>query len=116
MEQKKRILVKRQTDYMDEKDLKKMKNVSLYNDKFLYGKVAPVVSFNINNMYSEDVVAILDKHGICTRGGLHCSPLAHESVGTLDTGTVRVVPGAFNKKEEITRLISIIKSLSLKTT
>lgn len=96
--------------------LKKMKNVSLYNDKFLYGKVAPVVSFNINNMYSEDVVAILDKHGICTRGGLHCSPLAHESVGTLDTGTVRVVPGAFNKKEEITRLISIIKSLSLKTT
>ncbi|MGN1132412.1 MAG: aminotransferase class V-fold PLP-dependent enzyme, partial [Ruminococcus sp.] len=97
-------------------NLRRMKNVSLYNDKFLFGKVAPVVSFNINNMYSEDVVGILDKYGICTRGGLHCSPLAHESVGTLDTGTVRVVPGAFNNRNEITRLISVIKGLSLKTT
>ena len=75
-----------------------------------------MVSFNIDNMYSEDVVGILDKLGICTRGGLHCSPLAHESVGTLDTGTVRVVPGAFNNKNEIAKLISIVKRLSLKTT
>jgi len=24
------------------------------------------------------------------RAGLHCAPLAHESAGTLDTGTVRI--------------------------
>lgn len=35
MEQKKRILVKRQTDYMDEKDLKKMKNVIYTVDKYM---------------------------------------------------------------------------------
>lgn len=29
-------------------------------------------------------------HGIALRAGLHCAPLAHESAGTLDTGTLRV--------------------------
>lgn len=32
----------------------------------------------------------LAARGIAVRGGLHCAPLAHESTGTLDTGTVRV--------------------------
>ena len=30
------------------------------------------------------------RHGICLRAGLHCAPLAHESAGTLDTGTLRL--------------------------
>ena len=33
---------------------------------------------------------ILAKQGIAVRAGLHCAPLAHESAGTLETGTVRV--------------------------
>ena len=28
--------------------------------------------------------------GFALRAGLHCAPLAHESAGTLETGTVRV--------------------------
>ncbi len=32
----------------------------------------------------------LEKRGIAVRAGLHCAPLAHESAGTLETGTVRV--------------------------
>ena len=32
----------------------------------------------------------LGKQGIAVRAGLHCAPFAHESAGTLDTGTVRV--------------------------
>jgi selenocysteine lyase/cysteine desulfurase len=28
--------------------------------------------------------------GIAVRAGLHCAPLAHESAGTLETGTVRL--------------------------
>ncbi len=39
--------------------------------------------------------------GICVRAGLHCAPLAHETIGTLDTGTVRFSPGIFNTKEEM---------------
>ena len=35
-------------------------------------------------------VDFLAEQGIGVRAGLHCAPLAHESAGTLDTGTVRV--------------------------
>ncbi len=34
--------------------------------------------------------AFLATKGIAVRAGLHCAPLAHESAGTLDTGTVRI--------------------------
>ena len=33
---------------------------------------------------------MLARQGIAVRGGLDCAPLAHESAGTLETGTVRV--------------------------
>ena len=38
----------------------------------------------------EEAAEKLAKLGIAVRAGLHCAPLAHESAGTLDTGTVRV--------------------------
>ena len=38
----------------------------------------------------ESAAEILARHGIAVRAGLHCAPLAHESAGTLETGTVRV--------------------------
>lgn len=41
-------------------------------------------------MDCEDAAAKLAQSGIAVRAGLHCAPLAHESAGTLETGTVRV--------------------------
>ncbi len=38
----------------------------------------------------EEAAELLGNQGIAVRAGLHCAPLAHESAGTLDTGTVRV--------------------------
>jgi selenocysteine lyase/cysteine desulfurase len=38
----------------------------------------------------EELAEFLGKHRICVRAGLHCAPLAHESAGTLATGTVRI--------------------------
>lgn len=35
----------------------------------------------------------LSYRGIAVRAGLHCAPLAHESAGTLQTGTVRISYG-----------------------
>ena len=47
------------------------------------------VSF-VPNMDCEEAASILGENGIAVRAGLHCAPLAHESAGTLKTGTVRV--------------------------
>lgn len=89
------------------------RKVITYNKSFDYGKVAPVVSFNIDGVYSEDLVAKLNKYGIMTRGGLHCSPLAHTTMNTIENGTVRVVPGAFNTINDINYLLYVIRKLTI---
>ena len=48
-----------------------------------------VVSF-VPGMDCEEAAALLADRGFALRAGLHCAPLAHESAGTLQTGTVRV--------------------------
>ena len=47
------------------------------------------VSF-VPDMDCEEMAEQLAGRGIAVRAGLHCAPLAHESAGTLQTGTVRV--------------------------
>ena len=54
---------------------------------------AGTVSF-LPGMDCEEAAAFFDREGIALRAGLHCAPLAHESAGTLETGTVRVSFGA----------------------
>ncbi len=41
----------------------------------------------------EEVAQKLAQRNIAVRAGLHCAPLAHESAGTIKTGTVRVSYG-----------------------
>ena len=50
---------------------------------------AGTVSF-LPGMDCEAAAQILARRGIAVRAGLHCAPLAHESAGTVRTGTVRV--------------------------
>lgn len=50
---------------------------------------AATVSF-LPGMDCEEAAEKLAKQGIAVRAGLHCAPYAHESAGTLDSGTIRV--------------------------
>ncbi len=50
---------------------------------------AAAVSF-LPGMDCEEAARQLARQGIAVRAGLHCAPRAHESAGTLETGTVRV--------------------------
>ena len=49
----------------------------------------------------EEAAEKLARQGIAVRAGLHCAPLAHESAGTLETGTVRVSLGYDTTKGQI---------------
>lgn len=68
----------------------------------------PTLCFNIKNMRSSDVVRYLDRHGICVRGGMHCAILAHKTIGTVETGAVRVSINSFNTVEEVDKFICVI--------
>ena len=41
------------------------------------------------------------EYGIMTRCGLHCAPLAHQTLGTYPHGTVRFAFGYWTKEEDI---------------
>lgn len=59
----------------------------------------------------EDASQLLARNGIAVRGGLHCAPLAHESAGTLSTGTVRLSFGAERAKSDARLAKNILKNV-----
>ncbi len=96
-----------------ESDLSVIKGVKLYPD-MKSSVCAPILSFNIDGMHSEEASDILDKYGIAVRAGYHCARLAHESYGTADTGCVRVTPGIFNGKNDIKNFVFCCNKIALR--
>lgn len=66
------------------------------------------VSF-VPNGDCEELAEYLACKGICVRAGLHCAPFAHESAGTLDTGTVRISFGWENTDRQREKLLEILE-------
>ncbi len=93
--------------------VKKLPNVTLYNnitDKNS-GKYAPVVSLNIGDMSGAEGAARLGELGFCLRGGLHCAPMAHRKIGTIDRGTVRFSPSVFTTPNEVEVLLRVLSKI-----
>lgn len=59
-----------------------------------------VLSAVPEGMGCEELGAALGKMNVAVRAGLHCAPLAHESAGTLESGTVRFSFSPFNSRRE----------------
>ncbi len=88
--------------------LKKNNKVRLYTDIPTVEAFAPVLSFSVKSKDSEDVAMYLNRNSIAVRAGLHCAPLAHKKMNTLEKGTVRVSPSVFTKEQDIRQLIYLI--------
>lgn len=86
----------------------KIDGLTLFGPTDLTKRVA-VVSFLIEDIDSHEVAVILDEHyQIAVRAGLHCAPIIHQAMGTVDTGLIRVSFGPYNKIEEIDALIQAL--------
>lgn len=90
--------------------LKEIDNIEIYTiPSSCYG----VVSFNLQEFNSNEVCDYLDdKYNIATRGGLHCAPLTHKFLGTLEKGAVRVSINFRNNKKQIDILINALKEIN----
>lgn len=83
----------------------------------LYGPLAseerlPLVSLNVDNITPADLAATLDKNfGIMVRPGLHCSPLAHQAIGTFPKGTLRFSLGCFTTEEEVKYSLNALEKI-----
>ena len=50
-----------------------------------------------------------ERWDIALRSGLHCAPLAHETAGTLETGTIRVSFGPMNRRKDADALVNAVE-------
>lgn len=92
--------------------LEQIEGVKIYGVKDIK-RQAPVVSINIGDIGSSDISYILDQtFDIATRPGLHCAPLAHRTIGTLEQGAVRFSFGYFNTKDQVNTAIAAIEQIS----
>ncbi len=94
------------------KRLEEVPNIKIYGPKDA-SKRASVITVNIGNMDSGEITFLLDsEYDIATRSGIHCAPLAHKTLGTLEQGAVIFSIGYFNTKEEIDIAIEALKEIS----
>ena len=73
---------------------------------------AGVLSLRFPSIDSESAAQRLAERGICVRAGLHCAPLAHESAGTLETGTVRLSLSPFLSEGQIRQSARVLRQLA----
>lgn len=86
-----------------------MKGVSLLGGK---NKTA-ISAIVIDGIDCSDASRLLDeRYGICTRSGLHCAILAHQTLGTQQTGAIRFSFGYFNTPKEVSRAIDAVYAIS----
>ncbi len=72
----------------------------------------PVVSFVHERLPPELIAARLrGEHGIVVRAGQQCAPLAHETLGTGEAGTVRVSVGASSRARDVAALLRALAAI-----
>lgn len=73
---------------------------------------AGVLSFRAAGRDCEELGDVLGSRGIALRAGLHCAPLAHETAGTLETGTLRASVSVFNTDREIDKFLQAVREIA----
>lgn len=92
--------------------LREIDGVHIYGPLDVERRTA-IVSFNIEGMDCGEVSMRLDhEYGIITRSGLHCAPLAHRTLGTLQQGTCRLSPGYFSTDMEIEKVLRAVYAIA----
>lgn len=80
---------------------------------YSHPNVCGIVAFKHTVLQSEIVAERLSHtYGIAVRGGLHCAPLMHEALGTLDGGLVRASFSHYNSEWEIDRFITALTEIN----
>jgi cysteine desulfurase family protein len=78
------------------------------------GRHLPVLSCNVDGLDTFAAGERLNaEYSIACRAGVHCAPLAHEGLGTLDGGgTIRFAPGPFNTEADIDKTVEAVTDIA----
>ncbi len=82
--------------------MSKLKNVTIYNKTIENG----IITFNVNEIFAQDVAAYLNKKGICVRVGNHCAKILSEVLGVKNTCRASIY--FYNTKEDVDEFIEAL--------
>jgi len=72
-----------------------------------------VLACNVDGIHPQDVGAILDgDFDIAVRVGVHCAPLVHRDLGTIDRGAVRFSLGAFTTGADVDAAVEAMRAIA----
>lgn len=72
----------------------------------------PVFSFNVDGVDPAEAGTRLDvDYGVACRTGLHCAPLAHETIGTAPQGTIRFSIGPLTTEKTVRAGVDAVRAL-----
>ena len=83
----------------------KLEKIS-FIDIINYEADSAIVTFNVNDIFSQDVAYYLNKYNICVRAGNHCAKLVKNVTGV--TNSVRISLSFYNTEEEIDEVVSLL--------
>ena len=75
------------------------------------GTQAGVLSVRHRSINVETLCEKLGVRQIAARCGLHCAPFAHQTVGTIDTGTLRLSFSPFITKNQVLTAANVLKNI-----
>lgn len=87
--------------------LSKIEGITLYAPHL----TGSILLFSSDRIPSEKLGQQLNTLGFCVRAGLHCAPLAHQTLGTPADGAVRVSPSFLNTAAQIDAFADAVESL-----
>lgn len=85
-------------------ELEKIPNIILYNKNSNSG----ILAFNIDGVFPQDTSIYLNHYHICVRAGNHCTKMLKDEMGVKNT--VRISMYLYNTKEDIDKLVSVLKN------
>jgi cysteine desulfurase/selenocysteine lyase len=88
--------------------LKTVKDIILYNEDSESG----IITFNIKDVFAQDLAIYLSRYNICLRAGNHCAKILNSELGIKNT--CRISLYFYNTKKEIDKLISVLSNPNLK--
>ena len=94
------------TDYLFD-SLSAIKGLSIPGEKERVG----VISVCCKGFDPVSLSEKLNLDNICTRAGLHCAPMAHRTIGTISSGTLRFSPGFFTQKSDVDNAVNSFKKI-----
>ena len=90
------------------KKLKEVKDIIIYNENSESG----IITFNIKDIFAQDLAIYLNKYNICVRAGNHCAKILKDDLGIKNT--CRISLYFYNTKEEIDSLVKVLNNKNIK--